>query len=806
MIKNYFKIAWRSLLRYKAYSAINIIGLSIGLTACLIVATVVFDELSYDHQWSKGDNIYRVLSKDGDVKGENFMPAAFSGFGPNVKKDLPEVADYCRMSVIDDRLVLTGNKEGVAFKNLRAEPSIWNLLDFKVLRGDPHKYVKGYTNLVITKAIAQKYFYGQNPVGKIVSNQPQYGGLQQYVITGVIDNIPQNSHLRADLITINEFRTFDDDMPRIDRGFTFLPAYILLKPHTDINAFTAKVNSWYKKQSTANTPKFSFGFQSIKDIYLRSGNMNWYAQVQSSITTVYIFGGVAALLLLIACINFINLTISRVFSRTKETGIRKVLGAEKLQLMARFITESVLFFVIAFCFALLFYPIFIKPVETYLGHHLVLSLYNSSFLLLAVGGIFILSLLTGLYPAWFLSRPNPIVIIRKNNSGFQLSALKKGLVVGQFVISIAIILVTIVVHDQIDFINHKDLGFDKNNLLNISFTMWGESAPAFKQAVKQLPGVENASIANWAPAGGAGSESVEKPVPGQKGKMTIYFITGDVDLVNTLGFRLNKGRYLNPQLASDAMNVDSAMQGRSEATMMQSAHRPLLATSYTANLLRAKLGDKLDNMNGVPVGILQDFNGQSLREKLQPTFIQAVTGMQYGNMLVRVKPGNEAIVLAELNKTYKSFYPNKTFQYNWVSDEINNQYQAEHKLQQLFTCFSLLIVFLACLGLFGLVSFTVEQRVKEIGIRKILGAGVGNIVALISKDYLGLVALAIIIASPIAWYAMNKWLQNFAYRINIQWWVFAAAGTMAVIISLITVSFQSVKAAVAKPVKSLRSE
>jgi putative ABC transport system permease protein len=806
MIKNHFKIAWRSLWRYKAYSAINIIGLSIGLTACLIVATVVFDELSYDQQWSKKDSIYRVLSKNSDVKGENFVPATFSGFGPNLKKDLPEVNDYCRMSVIDDHLILTGDKEGIAFKNLRAEPSIWNILDFKVLQGDPHKFVKGYTNLIITKQIADKYFAGQNPIGKIIKNQPQYGLPQQYVITGVIDNIPQNTHLRADVITLEEHSTFDDQMAQINKGFTFLPVYILLKPHTDINAFTAKVNNWYTKQANANTPKFSFGFQSIKDVYLRSANMNWYEQVHGSITTVYIFAGVAALLLMIACINFINLTISRVFSRTKETGIRKVLGAEKLQLIARFITESILFFVIAFCFALLLYPFFIKPVETYLGHQLVLSLYNTSFLLLAVGGIFLLSLLTGLYPAWFLSRPNPIVIVRKNNSGFQLNALKKGLVVGQFVVSIGIIMATIIVRDQISFINHKNLGFDKNNLLNLSFTMWGQSAPAFKQAVKQLPGVENASIANWAPAEGAGSESVEKPVPGQKEKMTIYFITGDVDLVNTLGFKLNKGRYLNPQFASDAMNADSAMNGRSEATMMQALHKPLLATNYTANLLKVKLNNKLDNMNGVPVGILQDFNAQSLHETIKPTFIQAVTGLQYGNMLIRVKPGSESQVLAGLNKAYKSFYPDKTFQYNWISDEINDQYKAEHKLQQLFTCFSLLIIFLACLGLFGLVSFTVEQRVKEIGIRKVLGAGVGNIVALISKDYLGLVVLSIVIASPIAWYAMNKWLQDFAYRVHIQWWVFALSGIAALIIALITVSFQSVKAAIANPVKSLRSE
>jgi putative ABC transport system permease protein len=457
--------------------------------------------------------------------------------------------------------------------------------------------------------------------------------------------------------------------------------------------------------------------------------------------------------------------------------------------------------------ALLLYPCFIKPVEAYLGHKLVLNLYNRSFLLITIGGVFTVSLLTGLYPAWFLARPNPIVIIRKNMaSDVQLNFLKKGLVVGQFVISVAIIMAAIIVHDQISFINNKDLGFNKNNLLNISFTMWGESAPAFKQVVKQIPGVQDASVANWAPAEGAGSMSMEVTPPGQKEKISVFFITGDVDLATTLGLRLRSGRVLSPQLASDAMDVDSAMQGRSAATMKQSADRSILATDYTAKLFGLKAGRHLSHINGIPVGIMEDFNGQSLHEKVQPTFIQAVSGLKYGNMLVRIKPGYEKRVLTALNAAYKSFYPDKTFQYNWINDEINDQYKAENKLQQLFTCFSLLIIFLACLGLFGLVSFTAEQRIKEIGIRKVLGASISNIISLISKDYLGLVLIAIVIASPIAWYAMNKWLQDFAYRIHIQWWVFAITGAVALLIAFITVSFQSVKAALANPVKSLRSE
>jgi putative ABC transport system permease protein len=804
MIKNYFKIAWRSLWKHKAYSTINIVGLSIGLTACLIVATVVFDELSYDHQWTKADDIYRVLSVSNSVKGDKPMPMAIAGIGPSLKKEFPEVESYCRMSVSKERLQLGDNKEGIAFENLHAEPTLWDVLDFHILSGNPRKFIKGYVNLVITKKIQRQYFAGQNPVGKIVYSQPEFGKPQPFLITGVIDDLPQNTHLRADFVTLLDYQGNDNRLPDKNGGYSFYPQYIVLKHGASINQFTAKANWWYAKQ--VNVPDFSFRFQNIKDVYLRS-DFNGAQAVQGSITNVYIFSAVAALLLIIACVNFVNLTISRVFNRSKETGIRKVLGAAKMQLIGRFLSESFIFFALSFLLALFMYPVFLKPVETYLGHNLVLNLYNSGFLIIAIGGVILVSLFTGLYPAWYLSRPKPVVILRNNIPGdIQLNFLKKGLVVGQFVISITIIMATIIVHNQLNFMSHKDLGFNKNNLLNISFTDWEKSAEAFKQDIKQIPGVQNVSISNWAPTEGSGTMSRDVSVPGQKGKITVYFIEGDADLPATLGLRLKTGRMLNPQISSDAVNADSAMSGRSAATRAIMRTRPVLATNYTAGLLGVKLNSMMADSDGSAVGVVEDFNSQSLHDKLQPTFIQAVTTPQYGNMLVRINSGNEKQALTNISKQFKSFYPDKPFAYNWISDEVDAQYKSEYKLQQLFTCFSMLIIFLACLGLFGLVSFTAEQRVKEIGIRKVLGAGVSNIITLISKDYLILVIVAIVVASPIAYFAMNKWLRDFAYRINIQWWVFALTGFLALLIAFITVSFQSVKAALANPVKSLRRE
>ncbi|TSD66894.1 FtsX-like permease family protein [Inquilinus sp. KBS0705] len=804
MFKTNLKIAWRSLWKHKAYSLINIIGLSTGLTACLIVATVVIDELSYDHQWKNADNIYRVLSASTNVKGEELMPVTFSGLGPALKKDMPEVQEYCRVSVGSRRLELGSYKEGVKFKVLSAEPTVWNMLDFKILQGNPKKFVKGYTNLVISKTMQEQYFPNQSPIGKIIMTVPEFGQPQKYLITGVVADLQQNTHLRAELMIIAEPRPIDNEVPNGSGYYTFNPQYLLLKPGINIAAFTKKVNTWYVMQCKGKKADYSFKFQPMKDVYLKS-DFPAVQDIHGSIQNVYIFSAVAALLLIIACINFVNLTISRVFSRAKETGVRKVLGAGKGQLLVRFLSESVLFFVIAFLVAIVLYPLLLKPVESYLGHALVANLYNSVFLLVTVLGVLLVSIATGLYPAWFLSRPKPAVILRdKVSTDIRLNLLKKGLVVGQFAISVTIIVITIIVHNQINFMSSKDLGFDKNNLINIDYTEWGKTGDAFKQDVKAITGVQSASITNWYPSSGSGNMSRQVKVGAEK--INVYFIWGDADLPGVLKLQVKSGRVFDPAQKSDAMNADSLMGGNSKETKALKDVQPLLLTNYTANLLDMKLNTRSAKFEGIPVGIIKDFYSESFHSKIKPTVIQAIEKPDYGAMLIRVVPGSEKQVLEAINKLYKQYYPSKPFDYKWVNELIDEQYKAEFKLQQLFTCFSLLIVFLACLGLFGLVSFTAEQRVKEIGIRKVLGANVGDIVGLISKDYLWLVLIAVVIASPIAWYAMDKWLQDFAYRINIQWWVFALAGILAVVISLFTISLQSVKAALANPVKSLRSE
>ncbi|RYY33434.1 MAG: ABC transporter permease [Sphingobacteriaceae bacterium] len=809
MLINNLTITWRSLWKNKVYSTINLVGLTVGLAACLLVAALVIDELSYDKQWAKANRIYRTISVNNKVKGDDRFPLTFTGLGPSLKKDFPEVEDYCRMSVTGDRLKIGASSDGVAIKNLSAEASVWNFLDLQVTEGNPQKFVEGYANLIITEKFKKEYFKGENPIGKIYYTIPEWGNPQPYLVTGVIKELPLNTHLRADVISILKYRTGDDELAKEEYG-TFNTQYLLLKPGTDADKFTAKVNNWYAKFTAPNKPRYSYQFQPFKDVYLKSD----FAEVQpvhGSMRNIYIFSAVAVLLLVIACFNFITLTTSRVFSRMQETGVRKVLGASKRQLIMRYITESVLFFSLAFVLAGLLYKVFVPYIETYMGHQLVFSAYNASFLVATIIAVLLVSILTGIYPAWYLSQPQPITILRNQlPSGSQLNWLKKTLVVGQFVISIGIIIATLVVHYQLNFISKVDLGFDKNNLVKLEYNSWGNSAERFKQQLKQLPGVESVSISSWSPGNGPGNMSTEITVPGQTGKIQVNYIRGDADLPTVLKVKLKNGRVFNPDLQTDNINGDSLIQlqvdqikGKSRDSVLD--NRPVIVTDYTAKLLGVKLNEKTKSVEGVPVGVISDFHNESLHFGMKPCIIRADKSTD-GYVLIRLKSNHPSQALAAINTLFKNTYPEKPFLYEWVGDVIDAQYKNEVKLKQLFFCFSMLIVFLSCLGLFGLITFNIQQRVKEIGIRKVLGASVTRIVAMLSADFVKLVILAIAIAAPIAGYIMAQWLQDFAYRIALSWWIFAIAGLSAILISVLTISFQAIKAAVANPVKSLRSE
>ena len=809
MIKNYFKSAWRTMIKNRSYSFINILGLTIGLAACMIVATVVIDDLSYDTQWSNGKDLYRIISinKMGDGLYDR-SSYSFIGLANRLKSDYPEVEAVANISTMKERLKLDDyDPNGISVNVLRADTSVWKMLDIHVVAGTPKKYIEGKGKIVVSESFRKKYFPNENPVGKIIYDVPTYSEkANPYIITGIIKDIPSNTVLRSEIIMLQKGR--QEELDKKQYG-SFSQMFILMKPGTDMAGFTKKINKWYTGFVEVKNP-YQFEFQPMKDLYLHA-DFDKGQQVKGSYRNVFILAGVSLLLLMIACVNFVNLTTARALQRLKETGLRKVLGAARSQLIAQFLAESFLFFLIACSFAFLIYQFSLHPVENYLDRPIILTFFSNGALFVSACGIILLiSFLTGIYPAWVVSGFKPASTLKGKFAGnaSRHNVVRKSLVVLQFAISIVVLVALIVVQQQVSFMKNKNIGFNKNNLLSIGAVFWDGKGEAFKNELLNQPGIVSASITGWTPTLGAGTMSREIDDPGHPGnKIKVWYINADPDIAKTLGLHLQRGRFLNKTFSADTESQDSLMSMDPQQYEVAAAKQSSIITAYTAKVLHINtLNTPLKDAKTTPVGIVEDFNNESLKEAIEPTIIVAEKSPAYGGMLVRVQPGAEKQVAVTLNKLWRQFYPEKLLDLNWVDETLADQYKAESKLQQFFSFFSGLSMFLATLGIFGLIVQATTQRIKEIGVRKVLGASVRSIVQLFSIDFVKLIIIAIIIASPIAWWLMNQWLQDFAYRIHINWQMFVIAGFVSIVVALFTICFQAIKAGLANPVKSLRSE
>ncbi len=800
MLKNYFKIAFRNLWRHKAFSFINIMGLAVGMTACFLIFLYVSFETSYDNFHSKADRIYRIVS---DVKTPSETISSGITIAPlavYLKEDFPEVEDAVRISS-DGFLVRKGNTKFQEEMSVMADSTLFNVFDFPLIKGNKNTALKEPMSIILSQKAAKKYFGKTDPLGQQLLLT---GKAINATVTGVMKNIPKNSQVQADMIVSMSSAQQIYDRPTSDSEWTnhgYL-TYLLMKPHTDIKAFEKKLPGFMEahhgKQMKELQMYESLYLEPLRDVYLKSTHTGFTPAktfVTGSITNVYIFSIIAIFILIIACINFINLTTARSAERAKEVGIRKVVGAARLQLARQFISESVIICIIAFALSVLL-GVLALPIFNHLaGKEITDGIFNDP---LQIVFLFLLSIavgiIAGFYPALVLSSYRPVSVLKgRFATGTKGLFLRKGLVVFQFIISIALITATIVVYTQLNFMRNRDLGFNKDQEM-IIYTNQDKNKDAFKQSLASVPGIISTSYSSSVPGDdftSAYSQFENAKGETQKTNINLFFV--DYDYADQYKLKLVAGRTFSKDFGTDSTQ---AMVINESAAKMLGYNRPSQAVGRNFDQWGRK---------GKIIGVLKDFNYESLQKKIEPLAMRIET-WAYGILSIKMASTNLPATVKAIGNKWNQTIPNRPFDYYFLDESFDKLYHAQDNFGNLFFNFAILAVFISCLGLLGLASYSTIQRTKEIGVRKVLGASVSNIVNLLSVEFIKLVLIAFMVAAPLAWFGMHKWLEDFAYRANISWWIFAVAGLSAILIAFFTISFQAIKAAVANPVKSLRTE
>jgi len=807
MFRNYLKTAFRNLLKNKFYTSINIIGLAVGLATCLLILLYVLDELSYDRYNVNAERIYRV---NNEIKfGDNYFDLAVSPalMGSAMVREMPQVQQYARLRWYGSFLVKKGNENIQEGRVGFADSSLFDVFTLPMIAGDPKTALKEYHSLVITETIAEKYFNSTNVVGKTML----INDTGNYKITGVIKDIPKQSHFNFDFfVPMIENNGSNDDNWLSENWST----YILLKKNTDAKQVEAQLNPMMDRhvgpelKSVINQSLEDFektggyvraSLTPLTDIHLHS-NKTGELDGNGNAEFVYIFSAIALLILLIACVNFMNLSTARSSNRAKEVGVRKVLGSLKKNLVQQFLTESLLISAIALVLAVLLAWLLLSYFNQLAGKDIhSATLFQPEMLISLVVLMLIVGLLAGSYPAFFLSSFQPIDVLKgKLAGGFKRSWLRNALVVFQFVISIILIFGTVVIYNQLNYIHNKDVGFNRNQVITINHTdALRDQASTFRNELLQISGVKNATMSGYLPVNYNRSNDAyfTSPALDAKTGMSMQGWTVDENYISTLDIRILQGRNFSPQFATDSTGIII-----NEAAAKFLATRDLLNKKlYTIKDIQTK------GLNEYHIiGVMKNFNFSSLRDVVTPLALRL--GKDNGNISVRINSADISNVIVQIKSKWKAIAPSQPFDYSFMDEDFNKLYTTEQRTGQIFITFAVLAIVIACLGLFGLITYAAEQRIKEIGIRKVLGASVSNIAGLLSKDFLKLVIISAAIAFPVAWWAMSKWLEDFAYRVSISWWVFCAAGVLALLIAILTVSFQAIKAALMNPVKSLRTE
>ena len=810
MIQNYFKIACRSLRKHTTYTAINIIGLTIGLGCCLVIALYVQDEWSYDKYHKNIGNLYRVVhghAEDGRKGGKNYQNTDYryevwgnAPVGAALKADFPEVKEVVQFSGRSTILLTYGEKvfqeENVFF----ADSNVLTVFSWPLIAGDPKTALQAPYSAVLTETTARKYFGNENPIGKMLKGGGTGGRASEgmYKVTGVMKDVPSNSHFTFDaLMSMSSFKQSWAEV--FDQwGYVDFYTYFLVAPHTDIKKLTAKVPDFLTRHNATEQGRYTIAFESLNDAYLHS-SAERQPGATGNLSSIYLFTIIGLFILCIACVNFMNLTTARSMERAKEVGIRKVAGANRIELIGQFFSESLLMVFLSAILAMILVIATLPLMQAFTGKHFEIGdIINTKSILIYSTTVLITGILAGAYPAIILSGFKPITVLK---GSFKTSSkgvnLRRGLVILQFSLSISLIVGTIVVFRQLNFMQHKSMGFKNEQMLVIDFNH-DEKVASKIEAIKNIfleqPNITSVSASRSVPGGyfpNAGTE-IQSPNGGTIQEAPALFEV-DVDYIKHFGLQMAAGRAYSRDFP-----VDTA-----KSLIINEAAAKLFGYTDPQKIIGKHFQQW--GREGQVIGVVKDFNYLSLHKKIEPLALR-LAPMSSRYFTLKIKPENMQATIAVLKKIWTDVAPQRPFLYSFLDESFSRQYEADIRFRGLFTFFSGFAILIACLGLLGLATYTAQQRTKEIGVRKVLGASVGSIVQLLSKDFVKLVCVAIVIATPVAWWAMSKWLEGFAYRINISWWVFAIAGLLALLIALITVSFQALKAAFTNPMKSLRTE
>ncbi|KPJ70007.1 hypothetical protein AMJ44_01380 [candidate division WOR-1 bacterium DG_54_3] len=791
MMKNYLKIAFRNMQRHKSFAFINIFGLSVGMACCLMILLFVRDELGFEKFHANSSRIYRtIVDEYVDGKWEHNVGSP-DLLGPALENEYPEVISYVRLfnpSWIDKWSVSYEKKYFYEDNLFFADPTIFKVFSIPLILGDPETVLMDPTSIVITDTMAQKYFGKENPIGKVLT----INDAVEAKITGVAKNVPRNTHFRFDFLASFESMPFKWAL-NTWRTLQF-HTYVLLDKKYNQDQLDKKLSPFLEKHF-GNQTNMKLHLQPIEDIHLHSRSYNQEMAVNNSdIAYVYIFLTIAIFILSIACINFMNLSTARSANRAKEVGVRKVVGAIRGQLIKQFLGESFLFSLIAAVFSSLLVMLFLPTFNTLSGKDIVFNAQNIVF----IGGvlacvIIIVGILSGSYPSLFLSSFQPIKILKSSLSEGQKGFLfRRVLVMLQFMISVCLIVGTFIVYEQIGYCLNQNLGFDEEHVVVIPLRS------SLVQA--KYESFRNALLQNHAIVNVAGSSTVPGRSVGERGMFpegnkwyprNSVFV--DFDFIPTLGMEIKKGRNFSRDFPTD---VDDAYIVNEAAVKNFGWKEPLGKKIIWA-------GDK--NKKGFVIGVVKDFHYKSFHQKIEPLVLHMTPGIgSYAS--IRTKSENIIKTMSFIKNKWAEFNPGHPFDYFFLNDQYDKLYRSEEKMGQVFRYFTFLALFISCLGLFGLSSYVLEQRTKEIGIRKVLGASVSGIIIMLSKEFSKCVLLANVFGWPIVYFLMNRWLGNFAYRINISFWTFLLSALIVIAISMLTVSYQSIKAATTNPVNSLRYE